>query len=106
MAGAIIIVIVLLLIPVLVLLSGKLFSETTPALIRMAAVVEMIHTATLVHDDVILLRLQRLRERHVRGRALVYDPHQLVVRDENPHLGELQFALISLIAPFRVEKRR
>src|SRR5258708_32712817 len=37
----------------LVLLSGKLFSESSPALIRMAAVVEMIHTATLVHDDVI-----------------------------------------------------
>ena len=39
--------------PILVLLSGRLFGETTPALIRMAAVVEMIHTATLVHDDVI-----------------------------------------------------
>jgi octaprenyl-diphosphate synthase len=38
--------------PVLVLLSGKLFAESSAALIRMAAVVEMIHTATLVHDDV------------------------------------------------------
>ena len=44
--------------PILVLLSSKLMGKTllgttTDAGIRMAAVVEMIHTATLVHDDVI-----------------------------------------------------
>src|SRR5690349_24452840 len=39
--------------PILVLLCGKLFGESNPGLTRMAAVVEMIHTATLVHDDVI-----------------------------------------------------
>jgi octaprenyl-diphosphate synthase len=39
--------------PILVLLCGKLFGPATPGLVRMAAVVEMIHTATLVHDDVI-----------------------------------------------------
>src|SRR5665213_1725774 len=39
--------------PILVLLCGKLLGESTPMLVRMAAVVEMIHTATLVHDDVI-----------------------------------------------------
>ena len=44
--------------PILVLLSAKLMAKssmgkTTDAGIRMAAVVEMIHTATLVHDDVI-----------------------------------------------------
>src|SRR5438309_9926205 len=41
--------------PILVLLCGKLFgqADADPSLIRMAAVVEMIHTATLVHDDVI-----------------------------------------------------
>src|SRR5438034_8504198 len=39
--------------PILVLLCGKLFSETGEGLIRIAAVMEMIHTATLVHDDVI-----------------------------------------------------
>ncbi len=39
--------------PILVLLSAKLFGEASPASIRMAAVVEMIHTATLVHDDII-----------------------------------------------------
>ena len=39
--------------PILVLLSAKLFDGVTPGAVRMAAVVEMIHAATLVHDDVI-----------------------------------------------------
>lgn len=39
--------------PILLLLSGKLFAPTTESAIRLAAVVEMIHTATLVHDDVL-----------------------------------------------------
>src|ERR1700691_1055083 len=45
--------------PILVLLCGKLLGPTRPTLIRMAAVVEMIHTATLVHDDVIDLAKTR-----------------------------------------------
>src|SRR5258706_8097747 len=39
--------------PILTLLCGRLFGESSPGLTRMAAVMEMIHTATLVHDDVI-----------------------------------------------------
>src|SRR6201993_919390 len=39
--------------PMLVLLCGRLFGPSNAGLIRLAAVVEMIHTATLVHDDVI-----------------------------------------------------
>jgi octaprenyl-diphosphate synthase len=39
--------------PILVLLAAKLAGGVTDGAIRMAAVVEMIHTATLVHDDVI-----------------------------------------------------
>ena len=43
--------------PILVLLCGKLCAPTPgpcqPGLTRIAAVMEMIHTATLVHDDVI-----------------------------------------------------
>src|SRR5580704_5010963 len=39
--------------PILVLLCGKMFGPATPGLTRIAAVMEMIHTATLVHDDVI-----------------------------------------------------
>jgi octaprenyl-diphosphate synthase len=39
--------------PMLVLLTSKLFGTGGESAIRLSAVVEMIHTATLVHDDVI-----------------------------------------------------
>lgn len=39
--------------PILLLVSCRLFREPTPEAIQLAAVVELIHTATLVHDDVI-----------------------------------------------------
>jgi octaprenyl-diphosphate synthase len=39
--------------PMLLLLVNRLFGETTDSAIRLGAVVEMIHAATLVHDDVI-----------------------------------------------------
>src|SRR5262249_45565685 len=39
--------------PMLVLLAARLVGAVTDGSIRMAAVVEMIHAATLVHDDVI-----------------------------------------------------
>jgi len=39
--------------PVLVLLASKLFGYEEPPAIRLGAAFEMIHTATLVHDDVI-----------------------------------------------------
>lgn len=39
--------------PTLVLLSSKLCGYAGPAAVRLGAVVELIHTATLVHDDVI-----------------------------------------------------
>jgi len=39
--------------PALLLLAAKTFGEVRPAAITLGAVVEMIHTATLVHDDVI-----------------------------------------------------
>ena len=39
--------------PALLLLSAKLFSSTGRAPVRLGAVVEIIHTATLVHDDII-----------------------------------------------------
>lgn len=39
--------------PILVLLSCKLVGDITDPAIQLAAVMEMIHTATLVHDDVI-----------------------------------------------------
>ncbi len=39
--------------PILVLLSGGLFGEVKPEHHQLAAVVEFIHTATLLHDDVV-----------------------------------------------------
>ena len=39
--------------PILLLVSCRLFREPTAEAIQLAAVVELIHTATLVHDDVI-----------------------------------------------------
>lgn len=39
--------------PILLLVTCRLFREPTPAAIHLAAVVELIHTATLVHDDII-----------------------------------------------------
>lgn len=39
--------------PALVLLSGKLVSDLSPAHIDLAAIVELIHMASLLHDDVI-----------------------------------------------------
>ena len=39
--------------PMFVLLSAKLFGEVTPASYRAASLVELLHTATLVHDDVV-----------------------------------------------------
>src|SRR5438552_1619412 len=39
--------------PILLLLTAKMFGEVTQSVIRLAAVVEFIHNATLVHDDVI-----------------------------------------------------
>ena len=39
--------------PALLLLAARMHGEVSPATIRMAAVVELIHNATLVHDDVI-----------------------------------------------------
>src|SRR5580700_10853852 len=76
--------------PILVLLSGKLFGETNPSLIRMAAVVEMIHTATLVHDDVIDMAKTR------RGRPsinVVWGNHTSVLAGDWLYMQAFQAAL-------------
>ncbi|GBD08877.1 Heptaprenyl diphosphate synthase component 2 [Candidatus Thermoflexus japonica] len=39
--------------PLLVLLTGRLYRPTDEAMVSLAAAVEMLHTATLVHDDLI-----------------------------------------------------
>jgi len=39
--------------PMLVFLTAKMFGETTDSTYRAAAMIELLHTATLVHDDVV-----------------------------------------------------
>src|SRR5438046_1634848 len=39
--------------PALLLLTSKMLGTVSPGVIRLAAVVEFIHNATLVHDDII-----------------------------------------------------
>jgi octaprenyl-diphosphate synthase len=76
--------------PILVLLCGKLFSPASPGLIRMAAVVEMIHTATLVHDDVIDMAKTR------RGRPsinVVWGNHTSVLAGDWLYMQAFQVAL-------------
>ena len=76
--------------PILVLLCGKLFGETNPGLVRMAAVVEMIHTATLVHDDVIDMAKTR------RGRPsinVVWGNHVSVLAGDWLYMQAFQAAL-------------
>ncbi|HEX5432414.1 MAG TPA: polyprenyl synthetase family protein [Bryobacteraceae bacterium] len=76
--------------PVLVLLCGQLFGESNPGLVRMAAVVEMIHTATLVHDDVIDMAKTR------RGRPsinVVWGNHTSVLAGDWLYMQAFQVAL-------------
>ncbi len=76
--------------PILVLLCGKLFGESNPGLVRMAAVVEMIHTATLVHDDVIDMAKTR------RGRPsinVVWGNHTSVLAGDWLYMQAFQLAL-------------
>lgn len=87
--------------PILVLLCGKLFGPSNDGLIRMAAVVEMIHTATLVHDDVIDMAKTR------RGRPsinVVWGNHTSVLAGDwlymqafQVALRERQFALLDIL---------
>ncbi len=76
--------------PILVLLSGRMLGDPNPTLIRMAAVVEMIHTATLVHDDVIDLAKTR------RGRPsinVVWGNHTSVLSGDWLYMQAFQLAL-------------
>jgi octaprenyl-diphosphate synthase len=76
--------------PILVLLCGKLLGPSKPALVRMAAVVEMIHTATLVHDDVIDMAKTR------RGRPsinVVWGNHTSVLAGDWLYMQAFQVAL-------------
>src|SRR5271168_4131894 len=76
--------------PMLVLLCGRMLGDANPMLIRMAAVVEMIHTATLVHDDVIDLAKTR------RGRPsinVVWGNHTSVLAGDWLYMQAFQVAV-------------
>ncbi len=86
--------------PVLVLLASKLVGDGGESAIRLGAVVEMIHTATLVHDDVIDgAQTRRGRSstnikwgNHVSvlaGDWLYMQAFQIAVRERNFHILDL-----------------
>src|SRR5258705_5930771 len=67
-----------------------MLGDSNPGLIRMAAVVEMIHTATLVHDDVIDMAKTR------RGRPsinVVWGNHTSVLAGDWLYMQAFQVAL-------------
>ena len=76
--------------PILGFRCGKLLGESNPSLVQMAAVVEMIHTATLVHDDVIDMAKTR------RGRPsinVVWGNHISVLAGDWLYMQAFQVAL-------------
>jgi octaprenyl-diphosphate synthase len=76
--------------PTLLLLTAKLFGPTNDSARRLAAVVEMIHTATLVHDDVIDIAKTR------RGRPatnVVWGNHVSVLAGDWLYMQAFQVAL-------------
>ena len=76
--------------PILVLLAARLVGGVNDSAIQMAAVVEMIHTATLVHDDVIDIAKTR------RGRPssnAVWGNHTCVLAGDWLYMQAFQVAL-------------
>jgi octaprenyl-diphosphate synthase len=76
--------------PMLLLLATRLFGEANATAVRMAAVVELIHTATLVHDDVIDNAKTR------RGKAssnVVWGNHTSVLAGDWLYMQAFQIAL-------------
>jgi octaprenyl-diphosphate synthase len=94
--------------PILVLLSARLLGDVTDSAIRMAAVVEMIHAATLVHDDVIDIAKTRrgrpspnaLWGNHtcvLAGDWLYMQAFQMALRERNFHVLDLLIGLTQLM---------
>jgi octaprenyl-diphosphate synthase len=94
--------------PALLLLCTRLFGPPTACARRLAAVVEMIHTATLVHDDVIdVARSRRGRPstnviwgNHMAvlaGDWLYMQAFQVALRERNFHLLDVLISLTQLM---------
>jgi len=76
--------------PMLLLLTSKLVGEATENAIRLAAIVELIHTATLVHDDVIDMAETR------RGKPssnVIWGNHTCVLAGDWLYMQAFQVAL-------------
>ncbi len=94
--------------PALLLLCNRLFGPSTDCARRLAAVVEMIHTATLVHDDVIdVAKSRRGRPssnmvwgNHVSvlaGDWLYMQAFQLALRERNFHILDVLISLTQMM---------
>lgn len=94
--------------PVLLLLTNRLFGPCTASARRLAAVVEMIHTATLVHDDVIdVAKTRRGRPstnvvwgNHtsvLAGDWLYMQAFQVAVREQNFHILDVLISLTQMM---------
>ena len=94
--------------PALLLLCTRLFGPATDCARRLAAVVEMIHTATLVHDDVIdVAKTRRGRPstnvvwgNHISvlaGDWLYMQAFQVALRERNFHILDLLISLTQMM---------
>lgn len=94
--------------PALLLLCTRLFGPPTDSARRLAAVVEMIHTATLVHDDVIdIAKTRRGRPstnivwgNHISvlaGDWLYMQAFQVALRERNFHILDVLISLTQLM---------
>src|SRR5438270_1806671 len=94
--------------PALLLLCNRLISAPTDCARRLAAVVEMIHTATLVHDDVIdVAKTRRGRPstnivwgNHVSvlaGDWLYMQAFQVALRERNFHILDILIGLTQMM---------
>jgi octaprenyl-diphosphate synthase len=94
--------------PTLLLLTNRLFGPCTDCARRLAAVVEMIHTATLVHDDVIdIAQTRRGRPatnvvwgNHISvlaGDWLYMQAFQIALRERNFHILDVLISLTQMM---------
>jgi octaprenyl-diphosphate synthase len=94
--------------PILLLLSAKLVGEVNPGAIHLGAVVEMIHTATLIHDDIIDVAETRrgrpstnvLFGNHtsvLAGDWLYMQAFQIALRQRNFHILDILIALTQMM---------
>ena len=94
--------------PILLLLSARLVGEVNDSAIRLGAVVEMIHTATLVHDDIIDVAETRrgkpstnvLFGNHtsvLAGDWLYMQAFQIALRERNFHVLDILIALTQMM---------